>query len=278
MLTLVSTPIGNLKDISFRAVSVLKNADTILCEDTRTSKRLLDEYGISTPLLSFHAFNEASREDQIVELLKDGKEVALISDAGTPGICDPGARLVRRCREEGIRVSAVPGACAWAMALSLYGKEEGPFQFLGFLPKKEGDLKKVVALIMNYPGLSVVYEAPHHLKKTLDLMESIAPEAKIFVARELTKKFEETVTGTAKELKGHWEEVRGELVLIFEEEKGFGREEMGPKQAVDYFEGTFGASRKEAIKMAADYLERPKREIYRLLLNPSDDLSQLTSH
>jgi 16S rRNA (cytidine1402-2'-O)-methyltransferase len=216
MLTLIATPIGNLQDISLRGLEVLKEADLILAEDTRISMRLLKKYEIDTPLLSFHKFNEWRREAGVIAKLKAGKQIALISDAGTPGICDPGTKLVKRCREEGISVTAVPGPSAFTMALSLIGEEFSRFQFLGFLPKKTGKLKKTVEGILAYPGLSIAYDTPHHLEKTLKTTEMIAPASHIFIARELTKIHEECIQGTPGELLGHFKEgIRGELVLIF---------------------------------------------------------------
>jgi len=216
MLILVATPIGNLQDISLRGLEALKEADLILAEDTRISARLLKKYGIDTPLLSFHKFNEWRREVGVIAKLKAGKRIALISDAGTPGICDPGAKLVKRCREEGIPVTAVPGCCAFTMALSLLGEEFRQFQFLGFLPKKVGKLKKIVEEILAYPGPSIAYETPHHLEKTLKMVEMLAPASQIFIARELTKIHEECVKGTPEELLEHFKKgIRGEFVLIF---------------------------------------------------------------
>ncbi len=246
--------------MSYRAVEVLKKVDLILAEDTRTSRVLLKTYGIETPMKSFHLFNERKREEEMLEELRGEKRLALISDAGTPGISDPGAGLIRRCREEGIRVEVVPGPCAVIAALSLFGSEE-QFQFIGFLAKKEGELKKQLIDILHYPGLSIVYESPHHLMKTLELMKRAAPEAKIFIARELTKRYEETVEGTAEELITHFgDKILGEFVLIFS-----GREvpfETDPQKLVQELQERFGISGKEALVVAAKLLGRPKRELY----------------
>ncbi|MBF5058514.1 16S rRNA (cytidine(1402)-2'-O)-methyltransferase [Candidatus Neptunochlamydia vexilliferae] len=261
MLYVVATPIGNLKDLSHRAIKVLKGVDLILAEDTRTSQVLLKAYGIETPMKSFHLFNERKREAEVMEMLRGGKRMALISDAGTPGICDPGAGLIRRCREEGVKVEVVPGPCAAIAALSLYGSKER-FQFIGFLAKKEGELKQQLIDILHYPGLSVAYESPHHLMKTLGLMKKVAPEAKIFVARELTKRYEETVEGTAEELMAHFgDKILGEFVLVFKgKERPF---EEDPRKLVEELEKRFGISGKEALVVAAKLLGRPKRELYR---------------
>jgi len=258
MLYVVATPIGNLKDMTYRAVEVLKSVDVILAEDTRTSGVLMREYGIETEMLSFHMFNEREREEKVIGELKSGKKMALISDAGTPGICDPGAGLIRRCQEEEIKVDVVPCPCAAIAALSLYGSEER-FQFIGFLEKKG---KGQLIDSMYYPGLTICYETPHHLMKTLEWMEEIAPNKKIFVARELTKLYEETVEGTARELILHFQKkkILGEYVLIFSgAESPFEKE---PRELMDELQERFGVSAKEAMVVAAKLLNRPKRELY----------------
>lgn len=258
MLYIVASPIGNLKDITYRAVEVLKGVDLVLAEDTRTSSVLMREYGIETKMKSFHKFNEKGREEEIISLFEGGTKVALISDAGTPGICDPGAGLVRRCRESGVKVVVVPGPCAMLAALSLYGSEER-FQFTGFLEKKG---KKQLIDVIYYPGLTVAYESPHHLMKMLEWMEEIAPEKKIFVARELTKMHEETLEGTAQELIEHFKErkILGEYVLIIEgNENPFNQE---PKALVEELQERFEMSAKDALVTASKLLNKPKRELY----------------
>lgn len=258
MLYIVATPIGNLKDITYRAVEVLKEVDLVLAEDTRTSGVLMRKYGIETEMKSFHKFNEKGREDEVVGLLESGTKVALISDAGTPGICDPGAGLVRRCREAGVKVEVVPGPCAMVAALSLYGSEER-FQFVGFLEKKG---KKQLIDVIYYPGLTVAYESPHHLMKTLEWMEEIAPDKKVFIARELTKLHEETLEGTAGELIDHFKErkILGEYVLIIVgNENPF---EQEPKALVEELQKRFEMSAKDALVAAAKLLNKPKRELY----------------
>lgn len=258
MLFVVGTPIGNLGDMSFRAVEVLKGTDVILAEDTRTSGVLMREYGIETPLKSFHKFNEKEREGEVIGLLQEGKKVALISDAGMPGICDPGAELIRRCREEGIKMQVVPGPCAFVSALSLFGSEKR-FQFIGFLEKKKSSQW---VDILFYPGLTIAYETPHHLMKTLEAMEKRAPEKKIFIARELTKLYEETLEGTPKELINHFQKkkILGEYVLIFSGEEP--PIDLPPKELVQELEDRFELSEKEALVVAAKLLNRPKRELY----------------
>ncbi len=258
MLYVVATPIGNLKDITLRAVEVLKEVDLILAEDTRTSGILMREYGIETHMKSFHKFNERGREEEILSELEGGKKVALISDAGTPGICDPGAGLIRKCREAGVKVEVVPGPCAAVAALSLYGSGER-FQFIGFLEKKG---KKQLIDMLYYPGLTIAYESPHHLMKTLEWMEEIAPEKRIFIARELTKIYEETLEGTARNLINHFQKnkILGEYVLIFSgNENPF---DKGPQELMEELQRRFNINAKEALIAAAKLLNKSKRELY----------------
>ncbi len=210
MLYLVASPIGNLGDLSFRAVEILGSVDAILCEDTRHSLKLLNHYKIKKPLHSYHKFNEAKKEQIILDLLSEGKELALLSDAGTPGISDPGQRLVAACQKQGLPVTLIPGPCALIQALVLSGFSTEPFQFLGFLPRRSGRLQRTLEEMLAYQGTSIAYESPHRLHKTLALLDKINPNCQIAVARELTKKFEEIRWGTPKEIG----EVKGECVLL----------------------------------------------------------------
>ncbi len=262
MLYIVPTPIGNLEDITLRALRVLKECDLILCEDTRHSLPLLRHYEIPTKVLSFHSFSEAKKEEEIVGRLQKGEEIALISDAGTPLIQDPGTRLVARCHKEEIPVTALPGACAIPTALSLAGQEPTPFQFLGFMPKKLGEMKRLFANAYCYPGLTLFYETPHHLCKSLEAM----PEGlEVIVCRELTKLYEESRHGTAKELLAHFQKKapKGEIVLILKGEghtKAF--EEFSAQELIAKLEEKFGLTRKEALKIAAELKGVSKRDIY----------------
>ena len=255
MLILVATPIGNLGDFSQRAIEALKGADLILCEDTRHSKKLLDHFEIQTPLKSYHKFSEAKQEEGIIRDLKAGKEIALISDAGSPAISDPGERLVRRCRDEGLEVTAVPGPCALITALQLSGMESSKFQFIGFLPRKEGELRRALAEAEHFDGTTIAYEAPGRVQKTLRL---IRPETEVCVARELTKKFEEVRRGTAQDLREM--EIRGECVLLI---KGDPRlKDLGAKEHVQLLIDEFGLPKNEAIKLAAKLRGVGKSEVY----------------
>ncbi|NIQ94414.1 MAG: 16S rRNA (cytidine(1402)-2'-O)-methyltransferase, partial [Desulfuromonadales bacterium] len=191
------TPIGNLEDITMRAVRLLGEVDLIACEDTRHSGKLLSHFGISTPLLAYHEHNEAARSARLVENLRAGQSVALISDAGTPGISDPGYRLVRACRQEGIAVRSVPGPSALVAGLSVSGLSAARFAFEGFLPSKSHGRRRFLEEVAAEKRTLVFYEAPHRLAATLeDIVEIMGRQREVAVVRELTKLHEETVTGT----------------------------------------------------------------------------------
>lgn len=213
MLILVPTPIGNLADFTQRAIDCLCACDYILCEDTRHSLKLLKAYSIEKPLKSFHAFNEAKIEERIVQDLREGKQIALLSDAGTPLIADPGYALVRRCIQEELPVSALPGPCAAILALVLSGFPPLPFQCVGFLPKRKG-LRTMLRQLLEYSGTSIAYESPHRIQKTLSLLVELDPERRVCVARELTKMYEELIRGTARDVLARLPSPRGEYVLL----------------------------------------------------------------
>ena len=270
MLYLVATPLGNLADITLRALQVLKESAYILCEDTRHSGVLLHHYQIQTPLKSYHKFNEKEREKQILADLKAGLNLALISDAGTPGICDPGADLVAQCVAENIVVQAIPGPCAAVAALICSGFNTSRFQFNGFLPRKKGELKQTLLTLLSYPGTSICYESAQRLHDVLEELDSIAPLRQIAIARELTKKFEEVVRGTAEELMTHFKThpLKGEIVLLIQEELNptcFWLE-LTPEAHVEYLEKTYTLSRQEALKLASKQRGVPKRELYNNLM------------
>ncbi len=216
-LYLVPTPIGNMADITFRAVDVLKQADLILAEDTRVTKKLLDYHQISTPTRSYHQHNEHKITDDIVDLLKGGQMIALVSDAGTPGISDPGFLLIRACKEAEIGVECLPGATAFVPALVNSGFPTDRFYFEGFLPQKKGR-KSRLDHIMNMDKTVVLYESTHRIIKLLKEVNEHDPNRKISVSRELTKKFEENVQGTATELLRYYESqsTKGEFVVVIE--------------------------------------------------------------
>jgi 16S rRNA (cytidine1402-2'-O)-methyltransferase len=215
-LYLVPTPIGNLEDITLRALNILKSVDVILAEDTRTSGKLLKHYEISKPLQSYHIFNEHKTVEKLIARLNGGETMALISDAGTPSISDPGFLLVRSCLKEGIKLECLPGATAFVPALVKSGLPSDKFVFEGFLPHKKGRKTKIDQLATEERTI-ILYESPHRLMKTLDqLIVAMGPDRLASVSRELTKMFEETVNGSLEEIKYHFENgtIKGEIVIV----------------------------------------------------------------
>lgn len=216
MLYLVPTPIGNLQDITLRAIEILKKVHLVLAEDTRTSSKLLNHHGIRQPLTPFHQHNEHQVLAHLIDQLKDGKEMALITDAGTPGISDPGFLLVRECIRENIKVECLPGATAFVPALVNSGLPTGRFCFEGFLPLKKGRHTLLTKLSTEERTI-ILYESPLRLVKSLnDLIRYFGPERKCSVSRELSKMFEETVRGSLKELHDHYcsKTIKGEIVIV----------------------------------------------------------------
>lgn len=218
MLYVVPTPIGNLADISLRALEVLREVDVIAAEDTRHSGMLLKHHGVSKPLLSFHEHNEAMRTAELRERLRDGSKVALITDAGMPGVSDPGMRLVRACIDEGMPYTVLPGPSAVITALVGSGFNSTDFAFHGFLPVKSGQRLNALAAALDYDGTSVFFESPHRLTKSLAALAELAPERRVCVARELTKKFEEYRTGTTVDVSTWYADraIKGEICLVIE--------------------------------------------------------------
>lgn len=217
-LFLVPTPIGNLKDMTFRAVEVLKESDVVLAEDTRNSGILLKHYEISTPMRSYHMHNEHQATEDIIRQLKDGQIISIITDAGTPGISDPGYLLVKECVANNIVVECLPGATAFVPALVVSGLTNNEFTFVGFLPVKKGRKTKLESLLTEKKTM-IFYESPHKIGKTLkDLAENFGAERKASLSREISKKFEETLRGTLTELIEISEKrnLKGEMVLIVE--------------------------------------------------------------
>jgi len=269
MLYLVSTPIGNLADFTYRAVETLKKCDYILCEDTRHSSGLLKHYGIGVPLYAFHKFNEAKAQERIIADLQGGKTIALISDAGTPLICDPGEQIVARCRLEGIAISALPGPCAIIDALILSGMPTATFQFIGFLPKKEKELQATLSQALIYNGTTLAYETPHRIEKTLAALLHLSPDRPLSIARELTKLHEECLFGTAAELIAQFKThpPRGEMVLLIsppQEQVSYAH--LSLPELVAMLEGDLHLSRSDALKMAAQMRHVSKKEVYKQCL------------
>jgi 16S rRNA (cytidine1402-2'-O)-methyltransferase len=199
-LYLVATPIGNLEDITLRALRTLKECDIIAAEDTRRTGQLLKHFGISKPLISYFQFNEAKRSEEIIERLRRGEKVALVTDAGTPGISDPGERVVKAAVAAGLRVEPVPGPSALAAALTASGLSTEEFHFIGFLPHKSGQRRSQLERLKETPGTLVLYESPYRIEKLLNEIKEVFPDRRLVLARELTKKFEEFLRGTAEEL------------------------------------------------------------------------------
>lgn len=218
---IIATPIGNMGDITFRAIETLKSVDLILCEDTRETKKILDKYSISKPTMSYHAQSKLAKVDKIFELLEEGKNLALVSDAGTPGISDPGAMLVSKIKEkftkEEVQVIPIPGATALITALSASGLPTHEFTFLGFLPHKKGR-ETLFKEIRDAKRTFAFYESPHRILKTLESLVKFCPEKKVCVARELTKIYEEFKNGTPREVLEYFQKntdkQRGEFTVI----------------------------------------------------------------
>ena len=216
---IVATPIGNMGDITLRAIETLKSVDLILCEDTRETKKILDKYNISKPTMSYHAQSKLAKTDKIFELLQEGKDLALVSDAGTPGISDPGAMLVSKIKEEmrDVQVIPIPGATALITALSGSGLPTHEFTFLGFLPHKKGR-ETLFKEIAQSKRTMVFYESPHRILKTLESLVRFCPDKKVCIARELTKIYEEFKTGTPSEVLAYFtkneDKQRGEFTVI----------------------------------------------------------------
>ncbi len=215
-LYLVATPIGNLEDITLRALRVLRECDVVAAEDTRRSGQLLKHFGISKPLLSYFQFNEARRSEEIIERLRHGGKIALVTDAGSPGISDPGERVVKAAIAAGFRVEAVPGSCALVAALTASGLPTDEFHFVGFLPHKSGQRRNRLASLGSIPGTLVFYESPFRIEKLLSEMIEVFPEREIVLARELTKKFEEYLHGKPAELiaLAQSRSLKGEFVVL----------------------------------------------------------------
>ena len=216
-LYVVGTPIGNLEDLTFRAARVLREVGYIAAEDTRVTGKLLAHYGISAHLLSYHRHSGPGREAQVLALLREGHDVALVSDAGMPGISDPGQALITACLDEGIPVTPIPGPSAVITALAVSGFNTDRFRFLGFLPRARKERLAVLRDSLAQPDTCAAYEAPHRVAEALADLASLAPEHPVLLARELTKKFEERRRGTARELAAALAgtEVRGEIVLVW---------------------------------------------------------------
>lgn len=280
-LYLCATPIGNLEDITFRVVRILKEADLIAAEDTRNSLRLLNHFEIKTPMTSYHEYNKIEKGHQLVEKMLGGLTVALITDAGTPGISDPGEELVKMCLEAGIPVSSVPGPAACITALTMSGLSTRRFAFEAFLPSDKKEKQAVLEELKTETRTIVLYEAPHRLLRTLQELYDTLGERRITVCRELTKKhetaFQTTLNGAIDWYSAN--EPRGECVLVregksresIEKEKQESWQEISIEEHMESYENQ-GISRKEAMKLVAADRGTTKREIYQYLLEHKEKL------
>ncbi len=274
-LYLCATPIGNLEDMTFRAVRILKEVDVIAAEDTRNSVKLLNHFDIHTPMTSYHEFNKIDKGHYLVSRLLNGENIALITDAGMPGISDPGEELVRMCRDAGVPVTAVPGACACVTALVISGRPTRRFCFEAFLPTDKKERRAVLEELKTETRTSIIYEAPHRLVKTLQELLGELGDRKLTVCKELTKKHETGFETTLQEAVPYYEqnEPRGEYVLVLEgcsrqqmeQEAQDAWKEMSLKDHMKVYEDQ-GMNRKDAMKQVAKDRGVGKREIYQALL------------
>mgnify|MGYP004601063499 FL=1 len=275
-LYLCATPIGNLEDITFRVLRTLKEVDLIAAEDTRNSIKLLNHFEIKTPMTSYHEFNKIDKAYQLVEKLREGKNIALITDAGTPGISDPGEDIVRICYEEGMEVTSLPGAAACITALTMSGLPTRRFAFEAFLPRDKKERAQVLGQLANETRTMIVYEAPHHLVKTLEeLQEVLGSDRRLTICRELTKRYEEKMQTTFGDSLRYYEEnePRGEYVLVIQgksfseiaEEEKKNWEAMTIEEHMQVYESQ-GIDRKEVMKLVAKDRGISKRDVYQELL------------
>lgn len=275
ILYLCATPIGNLGDITQRVIETLKSVDIIAAEDTRNSIKLMNHFGIKTSMTSYHEYNKIEKADYLVEQLHSGKDVALITDAGTPAISDPGEVLVQKCREAGITVTSLPGACACIAALTLSGLSTRRFCFEGFLPSDKKEKEEVLMQLREESRTMILYEAPHHLVRTLTELYETLGNRKITLCRELTKKFETILPTTLADALTFYqeEEPRGEYVLVLEgkslqakkEEEKLSWQALSIEEHMAYYEDE-GMDKKDAMKQVAKDRGVTKREIYQYLL------------
>ncbi len=274
-LYLCATPIGNLEDMTFRCVRILKEVDLIAAEDTRNSIKLLNHFDIHTPMTSYHEYNKIAKAHTLIEHLENGEDIALITDAGTPGISDPGEELVAMCQEAGITVTAVPGAAACITALTISGLSTRRFAFEAFLPTDKKERQAVLNELTEETRTMIIYEAPHRLVRTLEFLLATLGDRRIRICRELTKKHETVFATTISAAVEYYkeQEPKGECVLVIEgksrqeqiEEERQKWEEMSIQEHMDYYMDQ-GIQKKEAMKMVAKDRGVGKRDIYQALL------------
>lgn len=278
-LFLCATPIGNLEDITFRVLRTLKEVDLIAAEDTRNSIKLLNHFDIHTPMTSYHEYNKIDKARTLIEKMQQGQNIALITDAGTPGISDPGEELVAMCYESGIEVTSLPGPAACITALTLSGLSTRRFAFEAFLPSDKKERKAVLEELKNETRTMILYEAPHRLVKTLEELYEALGNRRMTLCRELTKRYETAFRSTIEELLAYYEkeEPKGECVLVIE---GRSRKEIEEEaqqewsamplaEHMAYYENQ-GISHKDAMKLVAKDRGVGKRDIYKLLLESDE--------
>lgn len=275
ILYLCATPIGNLADITQRVLDTLNEVDIIAAEDTRNSIKLLNHFGIKTPMTSYHEYNRFDKAASLIDKLREGKDIALITDAGTPGISDPGEVFVRMCRDAGIRVTSLPGACALITALTLSGLKTRRFCFEGFLPADKKERREILGELRDETRTIIIYEAPHHLRKTLEELKDIFGNRETALCRELTKQFEEVLFMPLYEAVSYYQinEPRGEYVLVIE---GRDRQDIKEEEKREWIDLPIeehiklyeeeGLDRKECMKKVAKDRGMTKREVYNLLI------------
>ena len=274
-LYLCATPIGNLEDITLRVLRILKEVDLIAAEDTRNSIKLLNHFEIKTKMTSYHEYNKIEKAAVLVEKMKQGQNIALITDAGTPGISDPGEELVKQCYEAGVPVTSLPGACACITALTMSGLPTRRFAFEAFLPYDKKEREQILKSLENETRTIIIYEAPHHLRKTLADCRNYLGNRQMTICKELTKKHEKKIRGTLDEMIHLYEEEepRGEYVLVFE---GLNIEDIRKKEQEEWTKLSLqehmdiyleqGADKKSAMKSVAKDRGISKREVYQALL------------
>ena len=274
-LYLCATPIGNLDDMTFRVLDTLRSVDVIAAEDTRNSIKLLNRFEIKTPMTSYHEYNKVEKAEKLIAMLQEGKNIALITDAGTPAISDPGEVLVQMCHQNGVPVTSLPGACACITALTLSGLSTRRFCFEAFLPADKNERRTILEDLKDESRTIILYEAPHHLKGTLAELYDVLGDRAITLCRELTKKFETIMPTTLSEAIAFYEdnEPKGEYVLVLEgkslearkEEKQREWRELSIEEHMDFYESQ-GVDRKEAMKKVAKDRGLSKRDVYQYLL------------
>ena len=269
ILYLVATPIGNLEDITFRAIKILQEVDLIAAEDTRQTLKLLNYYKISKPLISYHRHNEDTRSDILIEKINEGKSIAVVTDAGTPGISDPGEEIVKEAIKNNIKIVPIPGACAMINALIASGLNTKEFAFYGFLPLNKKNRKEIIDEIINEGKTTIIYEAPHRIINTLNEFLNIFGDINIVVAKEITKIHEQFFRGKISEVINLINSPKGEFIIILEIKKIKKENELNNLSIEEHYKfyQSQGLEKKEIIKKIAKDLNVNKNEIYQKFIN-----------